>query len=97
MAQKAKFTMKAGDQRRLERHVQAEAQRKLGPAASAQVRSEVVKMLNGMCREFEGRPVDEVKAELVNRYALVSGGGSITDPELTQYAEEIARGGSFNA
>lgn len=92
---KAKFTMTTGDQRRLEQHVQREAQRAFGPAASAQIRSEVVKMLNGMCREFQGRPVDEVKAELVDRYALVSGGGEITDPELSQYAEEIVRGGSF--
>ncbi|CAL9629474.1 hypothetical protein [Streptomyces sp. enrichment culture] len=62
---------------------------------NAQLRADVLRMLNSMCAEFSGRPVDEVKPELVKRYALVTGGGAITDPELTRYADEIAQGGSF--
>ena len=96
VAKKAKFTMKASN-RQVEQYLRGQTQRKAGPAVNAQVRSELEKMLNGMCREFEGQPLDVVKAVLVDRYALVTGGGSITDPELSQYVEEIARGGSFNA
>lgn len=52
-------------------------------------------MLNGMSKEFEGRPVEEVKPVLQQRWTATAG-GSITDPELTQYAEQIAAGGTFN-
>ncbi|MEV5433909.1 hypothetical protein [Streptomyces sp. NPDC052701] len=37
----------------------------------------------------------EIKLVLVERWAEATPGGSITDPELTQYAEQSAGGGSF--
>lgn len=52
-------------------------------------------MLNSMSAEFTGRSVDEIKPVLQQRWRATAG-GSITDPELTQYAEQIAAGGTFN-
>ncbi|WP_329212299.1 hypothetical protein [Streptomyces sp. NBC_01708] len=49
-----------------------------------------------MAQEFGSRPVEEVKPVLQQRWRRTTDGGSITDPELTQYAERIAAGGSFN-
>jgi len=56
---------------------------------------ELSTMLNGMSREFKGRPVEEIKPVLQQRWKRVAD-GSITDPELTEYAEQIAAGGSFS-
>jgi len=52
-------------------------------------------MLQGMAGEFEGRPVEEIKPVLQARWARTTSGGSITDPELSQYAEAIAVGRSI--
>jgi hypothetical protein len=52
-------------------------------------------MLNGMSSQYKGRSADTIKPELQRKWARVAG-GSITDPELTQYAEQIAAGGHFN-
>jgi hypothetical protein len=57
--------------------------------------AELTKMLNGMSREFKGRPVEEIKPVLQQRWKRTTDGGSITDPQLTQYAEQIAAGGSI--
>jgi hypothetical protein len=45
--------------------------------------------------ECQRRLVEEIKLVLVERWAEATPGGSITDPELTQYAEQIAADGSF--
>ncbi|MEU1908345.1 hypothetical protein [Streptomyces hygroscopicus] len=37
--------------------------------------------------------MDEVKAAVQQVWARQTGGGTITDPELTQFAEQIAAGG----
>jgi hypothetical protein len=52
-------------------------------------------MLNGMSQEYKGRPVEEIKPVLQQRWNRVAD-GSITDPQLTQYAEQVAAGGTFN-
>ncbi|MFC9121684.1 hypothetical protein ACFTXO_18100 [Streptomyces sp. NPDC057067] len=57
--------------------------------------ADLTKMLNGMSQEFEGRPVEEIKPVLQQRWKRVAD-GSITDPRLTQYAEQVAAGGTFN-
>ncbi|MFG2540694.1 hypothetical protein ACGFU4_36190 [Streptomyces sp. NPDC048511] len=58
--------------------------------------ADLTKMLNGMSGEFKGRPVEEIKPVLQQRWKRTTDGGSITDPELTQYAEQIIAGGTFN-
>ncbi|MFE6520860.1 hypothetical protein [Streptomyces sp. NPDC057794] len=90
MAKSGGFKFSASDQRKLERAVKKEASKALRPVAR-----DLEKMLNGMSSEFEGRPVEEIKPVLAQRWAKTTPGGSITDPELTQYAERIAAGGSF--
>jgi len=39
-----------------------------------------------------GHPVDEVKPALQARWSAVNDGASITDPELTQYAQALSDG-----
>ncbi|WP_399559161.1 hypothetical protein OH809_45165 (plasmid) [Streptomyces sp. NBC_00873] len=68
---------------------------KVANDAATTVAGKLSVMLNGMSKEFEGRPVEEIKPVLQQRWASTAG-GSITDPELTQYAEQIAAGGTFN-
>lgn len=69
--------------------------KKVANEAVAKVGDKLSVMLNGMAKEFKGRPVEEIKPVLQRRWASTAG-GSITDPELTQYAEQIAAGGSFD-
>lgn len=90
MAKSGGFKFSASDRRKLERAVEKEASKALRPLAR-----DLEEMLNGMSREFQGRPVEEIKPVLVARWKKTTPGGSITEPELTQYAEQIAAGGSF--
>jgi hypothetical protein len=90
MAKSGGFRFSASDQRKMERALQQQAAKALRPLAR-----DLETMLNGMSREFRGRPVEEIKPVLTQRWAKVTPGGSITEPELTQYAEQIAAGGSF--
>ncbi|MGV9226386.1 hypothetical protein ACWDPF_27380 [Streptomyces albogriseolus] len=94
MAKKAKFTMKAADKRRLERAVAKQIEKKIAPQVRQSRREQMAAELNAMVPKFKGRPVEDVKPAVVERMASI--GVTITDPELTQYAEEIAEGGSFN-
>ena len=41
-------------------------------------------------RAYKGRPVSEIKPALQREWKKI--GGSITDPELTQYASSISEG-----
>lgn len=95
MARKAKFTMTAADKRRLERAVAAQVEKKITPQVVQSRREEIAATLNAMVPEFRGQPVEAVKEAVVSRLAGID--VTITDPELTQYAEEIVQGGSFNA
>ncbi|MFJ7023240.1 hypothetical protein ACIQUW_33255 [Streptomyces sp. NPDC101117] len=95
MARKAKFTMTAADKRRLERAVAAQVEKKITPEVVQSRREEIAATLNAMVPELQGQPVEDVKEAVVSRLGGI--GVTITDPELTQYAEEIAQGGSFNA
>lgn len=54
---------------------------------------DLTKALNGLTASCEGRPLEEIKSEIHRVWAKHSGGGSITDPELTQFAEQIQVGG----
>lgn len=95
MARKAKFTMKAADKRRLERAVAKQVEKKIAPQVRQSGREQIAATLNAMVPEFQGKPVEDVKAAVVARLGGI--GVTITDPELTRYAEEIVQGGSFNA
>jgi hypothetical protein len=90
VAKRGGFKFSAADQRKLNREIEKQASKALRPLAR-----DLEDMLNGMSREFRGRPVEEIKPVLAQRWAEATSGGSITDPELTQYAEQIAAGGSF--
>ena len=46
-----------------------------------------------MARSLKGRPLDEIKAELVRYHG--DRDGEISDPELTDYAEILREGGSI--
>lgn len=51
---------------------------------------------NALVDTYQGRPIEEVKAAVAETWRCEGGeGASITDPELTQYAEPIAAGGTI--
>lgn len=54
------------------------------------IASEYQKMFDSLSRRYKGRPVAEIKPVLRREWALV--GGSISDPELTDYARLISEG-----
>lgn len=68
--------------------------KKVANEAVGEVGRKLSTMLNGMSAEFKGRPVEEIKPVLQQRWASVAG-GSITDPELSEYAAKISEGESF--
>jgi hypothetical protein len=57
------------------------------------IADDLTKALNGLTSRYEGKPLEEIKPEIQRVWAKHSGGGSITDPELTQFAEQIQAGG----
>ena len=48
------------------------------------------KMFDYLSRRYKGRPVSEIKPVLKREWSRV--GGSISDPELTEYATHISEG-----
>lgn len=48
------------------------------------------KMFDSLLRRYKGRPVSEIKPVLRREWSRV--GGSISDPELTEYATHISEG-----
>ncbi|MFC8339304.1 hypothetical protein ACFUJX_20150 [Streptomyces rubiginosohelvolus] len=63
--------------------------------AAGKVEAKISTLLNGMSSEFAGRPVEEIKPVLQSRWRAAVG-GSITDPELSEYAARIAAGETFD-
>lgn len=49
-------------------------------------------VLDDVRAEYTGRPVEEVKAALASRWAATNEGAAISDPELTDWAEELSAG-----
>lgn len=49
-------------------------------------------VLVDISRDYSGKPIDEVKAALQERWASANEGASITDPELTVAAMAISNG-----
>lgn len=71
-----------------------EFERQVMKAAESGVRdlaSQYEKMLDSLRRRYTGRPVAEIKPVLKREWARING-GSISDPELTDYATLISEG-----
>lgn len=54
------------------------------------IASDYQKMFDSLSRRYKGRPVSEIKPVLRREWSRV--GGSISDPELTEYANHISEG-----
>lgn len=54
------------------------------------IASDYQKMFDSLLRRYKGRPVSEIKPVLRREWSRV--GGSISDPELTEYATHISEG-----
>jgi|GEM_PF-948359 len=53
--------------------------------------SDHTRMIDSLSRQYRGRPTEEIKPALQREWRRVNG-GSITDPELTEYAQAISDG-----
>lgn len=54
------------------------------------IAAEYQKMLGSLARRYKGRPVSAIKPVLRREWARL--GGSISDPELTEYATHLSNG-----
>ncbi|MGW8955852.1 hypothetical protein [Streptomyces sp. NPDC055709] len=68
------------------------AARRLVQKRTEELAQKLTRDLNALVPTHQGRPVDEVKEAIRSVWTRSTGGGSITDPELTQFAESIAGG-----
>jgi len=75
------FKMSPGWEKELEKAVRP---------ALKDIDSDYQKMFDSLLRRYKGRPVSEIKAVLRREWSRV--GGSISDPELTEYATHISEG-----
>ncbi|MFD1278020.1 hypothetical protein [Streptomyces kaempferi] len=55
--------------------------------------SDLTKALSGLTDRYEGKPLEEIKPEINRVWAVHTGGGSVTDPDLTKFAKQIQAGG----
>lgn len=77
----ANFKMSPGWEKELEKAVKP---------ALKDIASDYQKMFDSLLRRYKGRPVSEFKPVLRPEWSRV--GGSISDPELTEYATHISEG-----
>lgn len=77
----ANFKMSPGWEKELEKAVRP---------ALKDIASGYQKMFDSLLRRYQRRPVSEIKPVLRREWARV--GGSISDPELTEYATHISEG-----
>ena len=75
------FKMSPGWEKELEKAVRP---------ALKDIASDYQKMFDSLSRRYKGRPVSEIKPVLRREWSRV--GGSISDPELTEYANHISEG-----
>ena len=73
------------DSRDFERQVKKAAERGV-----RQIANEYQRMFDSLGRQYRGKPVEVVKPALRREWARI--GGSISDPELTDYARLISEG-----
>ncbi|QDO88055.1 hypothetical protein FNH13_06575 [Ornithinimicrobium ciconiae] len=64
--------------------------KKAAQGAVTDIASEYQKMFDSLSRRYRGRSVSEIKPVLRREWARI--GGSISDPELTDYATLIGEG-----
>lgn len=67
--------------------------KKAAAAAVRKMAADLTRELNALSPQYKGKPLSEVKQAVQTAWRRGSGGGSITDPELTRFAEQIAAGG----
>lgn len=77
----ANFKMSPGWEKELEKAVRP---------ALKDIASDYQKMFDSLLRRYKGRPVSEIKPVLRREWSRV--GGSISEPELTEYATHISEG-----
>ena len=58
--------------------------------AMRDIASDYQRMFDSLTRRYKGRPVSEIKPLLKHEWSQL--GGSISDPELTDYATHISEG-----
>ncbi|WP_312722377.1 hypothetical protein [Mobilicoccus sp.] len=75
------FKMSPGWEKELEKAIRP---------AMKDIASDYQKMFDSLSRRYKGRPVSEIKPVLKREWARI--GGSISDPELTDYASLISEG-----
>lgn len=75
------FKMSPGWEKELEKAIR--------PAVK-DIASDYQRMFDSLSRRYKGRPVSEIKPVLKREWSRV--GGSISDPELTEYATHISEG-----
>lgn len=63
---------------------------KMVQGAMHDIAADYQKMFDRIGRQYKGRPVSEIKPALQREWSRI--GGSITDPELTDYATLISEG-----
>ncbi len=76
-----KFEMSRDFERDLKKTVQG---------AVKDIASDYQKMFDSLSRRYKGRPVSQIKPVLRREWSRI--GGSISDPELTEYATHISEG-----
>lgn len=64
----------------------------VGRAAIEATCSRIQPILDRIHERYAGRPVDEIKPVLAREWTEGTGGGSISDPDLTRYASVISNG-----
>ncbi|MFF3566107.1 hypothetical protein ACFYXS_39395 [Streptomyces sp. NPDC002574] len=57
--------------------------------------SDLTSSLGALSEQYQGRPLEEIKPEIQRVWSDRTGGGNVTDPELTQFAEQIQAGGQI--
>ena len=63
---------------------------KAAQGAIKDIASEYQRMFDSLGRRYSGRPVAEIKPVLMREWSRI--GGTISDPELTDYATLISEG-----
>lgn len=67
--------------------------KKVANDAVAKMARNLTTALNGLKSNYEGASIEDVKSAVQATWSKHSGGGTISDPELTSFAEQIQQGG----
>jgi hypothetical protein len=67
-------------------------ERQVGRMAIEAVRRRLQPILDQLHQQYAGCSVDEIKPVLAREWTACTGGGPISDPDLTRYASVISTG-----